>query len=130
MNGGPISWKSRRQDNVSLSTSEAEFVATSLGGKEAIYLRKTLTNFGFPQTKATFLYRDNPACVAMSERPVRRKFSRQMREIECLLYDSHQKGKMMIMIKKTSESQVDSRVAEGKSKEGGGRKMRDLHKDT
>jgi len=29
MNGGPISWKSRRQDNVSLSTSEAEFVEAS-----------------------------------------------------------------------------------------------------
>ena len=51
-------------------------------------------------------------------------------KIECLLYDSHQKGKMMIMITKTSGSQVDSPVAEGKSKEGGGRKMRDLHKDT
>ena len=51
-------------------------------------------------------------------------------KIECLLYDSHQKGKMMIMITKTSGSQVDSPVAEGKSKEGGERKMRDLHKDT
>ena len=51
-------------------------------------------------------------------------------EIECLLYDSHQQGKMMIMITKTSGSRVDSTVAEGKRKEGGGRKMRDLHKDT
>jgi len=39
MNGGPISWKCRRQDNVSLSTSEAEFVAASLVRQEAIYLR-------------------------------------------------------------------------------------------
>ena len=52
------------------------------------------------------------------------------REIECLLYDSHQKGKMIIMIMKTPGSQVDSPVAEGNRKEGGGRKMRDLHKDT
>jgi len=52
------------------------------------------------------------------------------REIECLLYDRHQKGKMMIMILKTSGSQVDSPVAEGNRKEGGGRKRRDLHKDT
>jgi len=53
-----------------------------------------------------------------------------VREIECLLYDHHQKGKMMIMIMKTSGSQVDSPVAEGNRKEGGRRKMRDLHKDT
>jgi len=78
MNGGPISWKSRRQDNVSLSTSEAEFVATSLAGQEAIYLRKTLTDFEVSHTKATFLYEENLACVAMSENPVRRKFSRHI----------------------------------------------------
>jgi len=78
MNGGPISWKSRRQDNVSLSTSEAEFVAASLTGQEAIYLRETLTDFGFSQTKATLLYEDNLACVATSENPVRRKFSRHI----------------------------------------------------
>jgi len=41
-----------------------------------------------------------------------------IREIECLLNDNHQKGKMMIMIMKTSGSQVDSPVAEGKRKEG------------
>ena len=52
------------------------------------------------------------------------------REIECLLNDNHQRGKMMIMIMKTSGSQVDSPVAEGKRKEGGGRKIRDLHRDT
>jgi len=52
------------------------------------------------------------------------------RGIECLLNDNHQKGKMMIMIMKTSGSQVDSPVAEGKRKEGGGRKIRDLHRDT
>jgi len=52
------------------------------------------------------------------------------REIECLLYDSHQKGKMMIMIMKTPGSKVDSPVTEGKRKEGAGRKMTDLHKDT
>ena len=53
-----------------------------------------------------------------------------MRRDRMLLYDSHQKGKMMIMIVKTPESQVVSPVAEGNRKEGGGREMRDLHKDT
>ena len=78
MNGGPISWKSRRQDNVSLSTSEAEFVAASQAGQETIYLRETLTDFGFSQTKATLIYEDNLACIALSENPVRRKISRHI----------------------------------------------------
>jgi len=78
MNGGPISWKSRRQDNVSLSTSEAKFVAASQAGQEALYLRETLKNFGYQQNTATEIYEDNLACVAMSENPVRRKFSRHI----------------------------------------------------
>jgi len=41
-----------------------------------MYLRETLTDFGFSQNKPTLLYKDNLACVAMSENPVRRKFSR------------------------------------------------------
>jgi len=58
-------------------------------------------------------------------------FGGAKREIECLSYDSHQDGKMiMMMIMKTPGSQDDSTVAEGNKKEGGGRKMRDLHKDT
>ena len=53
----------------------AEFVAASQGGQEAIYLQKTLTDFRYSQTKATLLYEDNHACIAMSENPVHRKFS-------------------------------------------------------
>ena len=36
-NGGPISWKSHRQDSVALSTSEAEYMAAS--DKEVVYIR-------------------------------------------------------------------------------------------
>jgi len=52
------------------------------------------------------------------------------REIECLLCDSHQEGTMIIVIMKTPGSQVDSPVAEGNRREGGGTKMRELHIDT
>ena len=89
MNGGPISWKGQRQD---LSTSEAQFVAACQTGQEAIYLRETLTDFGFAPNQATLLYEDNLACVAMSEIPVRPKFSRHddirehyVRELEIVL---------------------------------------------
>jgi len=47
MNSGPIAWNSRRQNNVSLSTSEAEYVEASQAGNEAMYLREKLTDFGY-----------------------------------------------------------------------------------
>jgi len=51
INCAPISWKSRRQDNVSLYTSEAEFVSASQAGQVALYLRETFTDVAYSQTK-------------------------------------------------------------------------------
>ena len=39
-------------------------------------MREILRDFGYAQTAPTHIYEDNLACVAMSENPVRRKFSR------------------------------------------------------
>jgi hypothetical protein len=74
---GEIS-RTQRQDCVSLSTSEAEYVAASQCWQEVVYLREILIDFGFPPTGSTRVYEDNLACVAMSENPVRRKYSRHI----------------------------------------------------
>jgi hypothetical protein len=47
MNGGPISWKSRRQDSVVLSTSETEYMDMSEVDKEIFYLRVILRDVGY-----------------------------------------------------------------------------------
>jgi len=78
MCGGAVSWKSRRQDCVSLSTSEAEYVAASQCGQEVLYLREIMRDFGYAALTPTEVYEDNLACIAMSENPVRRKFSRHI----------------------------------------------------
>lgn len=43
MEGGPISWLSKKQAMVTLSTSEAEYVALSTATQEAIWLRRLLS---------------------------------------------------------------------------------------
>ena len=53
LNGGAISWRSSRQGGVTLSSSEAEFVAASQAGKEVVYLRVLLRVFGYTQKKST-----------------------------------------------------------------------------
>jgi hypothetical protein len=78
LNGGPISWKSRRQDSVTLSTSEAEYMAASLCGQEVVYIRAILRDFGVQQNQPTLVYEDNLACIVMSVNPVLRKHSRHI----------------------------------------------------
>jgi hypothetical protein len=67
-----------RQDSVALSTSEAEYMAASEGGKEVVYIRAILQDFGFTQHGPTDLFEDNLTAVVMSINPVRRKYSRHI----------------------------------------------------
>ncbi len=46
LNGGPVSWCSKRQATVALSSTEAEYVALTLAVKEATWLRLLLTEIG------------------------------------------------------------------------------------
>ncbi len=75
LNGGPVSWKSHRQDSVALSTSEAEYMDASLCGQEVVYIRAVLRDFGVTQTQPTLVYEGNLVCITMSVNPVRRKYS-------------------------------------------------------
>jgi hypothetical protein len=70
MNGGPISWKSVKQKSVSLSTAESEWYAASEAGKELLYLRIIMREFGFPQLGPMYLYEDLRAVIAMAETQV------------------------------------------------------------
>ena len=46
LNGGPISYASRKQAVVALSSTEAEYVALSLAAREATWLRLLFTELG------------------------------------------------------------------------------------
>ena len=78
MNGAPISWKAKRQDCVTLSSAEAEYVAASMCGQEVLYVRSLLLGFGKEQTTPTEIREDNAACIQMSENPVNHEFTRHI----------------------------------------------------
>jgi len=59
-------------------TVSAKFVAADQAAQEVVYLRETLSDFGYQQSTATDIFEDNLECIAMSENPVRRKFSRHI----------------------------------------------------
>ena len=47
--GGAITWKSKKQTVIALSSTEVEYVALSEVGHEAIWLRNLYGELGFPQ---------------------------------------------------------------------------------
>ena len=53
-----ISWKSTKQSTVSISSTEAEYIALSTCAQEALWLRLLLKELGRPQ-RTTIIYNDN-----------------------------------------------------------------------
>jgi hypothetical protein len=62
-NGGPISWQSKLQSVVARSTCEAEYYGAGSATKEALWLRKSLEDFGLPVLVLPF-YTDNQASLS------------------------------------------------------------------
>jgi len=67
--GGTISWSSKQQSVVALSTCEAEYIACTHSARQIIWLRSLFSELGFPQNDATPLYCDNQGTVACSHDP-------------------------------------------------------------
>lgn len=67
MNGGAISWESKRQKVTALSSAESEFYAASACGCEIFYLRSVLSAMGYEQNGPTPVAEDNVACIYMSK---------------------------------------------------------------
>ena len=67
--GGAISWLSKKQAVVALSTSEAEYVALSMAAQEAAWFQKLFADLPMP-TKAIVIKEDNQGAIALARNPV------------------------------------------------------------
>ncbi|KAL0296697.1 UNVERIFIED_CONTAM: Retrovirus-related Pol polyprotein from transposon TNT 1-94 [Sesamum radiatum] len=67
--GACISWKSQLQNIVALSTTEAEYIATTEAFKEAIWLKGILTEIGFLNKKVT-IFSDSQSSIQLCKNPV------------------------------------------------------------
>jgi hypothetical protein len=67
-----ISWSSKLQATVALSTCEAEYIGQTNAAKEAIWLRRLLDEIQ-PKTanqpRATIIYCDNQGAIALAKNP-------------------------------------------------------------
>ena len=69
MGGGAIDWRSWLQPFVTLSTTEAEFVAAVEAGKEIKWTRSVLQEFGYPVDRSSTLFIDNQSALTVSKNP-------------------------------------------------------------
>lgn len=69
LGSGAISWSSKKQDTVALSSLEAEYMAATSAGCQAVWLRKLLVDLQQEQIGPTEIWCDNKAAIAMTKNP-------------------------------------------------------------
>ena len=68
--GAAITWMSRKQDTVALSTVEAEYTAMSEACKDGVWLRGLLKEIGIEQPSPTVIHCDSTGAVALARNPI------------------------------------------------------------
>ncbi|GKA68228.1 putative RNA-directed DNA polymerase [Tanacetum coccineum] len=68
--GNLVTWRSKKQKVVALSSAEAEFRGIARGITEVLWIRKLLTEIGYPPQEPSKVMSDNKAAIQISENPV------------------------------------------------------------
>jgi Reverse transcriptase (RNA-dependent DNA polymerase) len=66
---GAVSWSSKLQSLVALSTTEAEFIAAVEAGKEIMWMRNLLQELGFPVSQPSTFHIDNQSALSVAKNP-------------------------------------------------------------
>ena len=70
MNGGAVSWISKKQPTTALSTAEAEYVAAAVVAQEILWIKSFMKEIGQPIEQPIKIMEDNQACIAITENPI------------------------------------------------------------
>ncbi|GJP86258.1 hypothetical protein CLOP_g16302 [Closterium sp. NIES-67] len=67
LGGGAVSWRSKKQNEVGLSSCETEYMALHHGAKEVVWLRRLLEELGVGQEEPTLVFCDNESAVKLAK---------------------------------------------------------------
>lgn len=68
--GAAVVWRSKRQEIVAASTTEAEYIALAEAAKEAVWIRHLLRDLGVKQDLPIDIYEDNRAALLLAKNPI------------------------------------------------------------
>lgn len=67
LHSGAVSWSTKWQEIISLSTRESEYIAATYASKEALWLRSLITQLFDTTLTATTLFSDNQSAIALTK---------------------------------------------------------------
>jgi hypothetical protein len=102
-----ISWQSRKQSSIALSTTKVEYIAACSARCEAISLRKLLIGLFDLEMEAITILCDNQSCIKMTENPVFHDRSKHIEIHYHYIRDMVQRGALKLLYVSTDEHVAD-----------------------
>jgi hypothetical protein len=103
----PISWSSKLQPTVSMSTCEAEYTAIAAAGREAIWIMNVLKDMGFQGVEPMTIYTDSESAIKLS---INQQFHARTKHIDVQSHwirEAIANGKIRLEYKRTSDMLAD-----------------------
>ena len=112
-----ISWGSRKQSSIALSSCEAEIVALSEASKESVYLSRFLTELGFGSRQTPRLATDNSGARDLSYNPEHHEKVKHVERRHFYIRELVENEQLVVPYVKTSDNLADffTKPLDGKS---------------
>lgn len=104
---GIVTWSSQLQKHVTLSTTESEYVAAAAAAKEAMWLRKLVSNIEGTSLNTTTLYVDNQSAIKLARNPEFHKRSKHIDVRYHYLRERVSEGDIHVMYVPTETQRAD-----------------------
>lgn len=107
LGSGAISWCSKKQPTVTLSSTEAEYRAAAKATCEAIWLRRLLGDVQITQVDPTVIYCDSQSCIQLAKNPVYHARTKHIEVDQHFLREKIQSGEIQLTYCDTNDQAAD-----------------------
>jgi hypothetical protein len=101
-----VSWASKKQNSIALSTAEAEYIVVGHCCAQLLWMRQTLRDYGYKLSKVPLLC-DNESAIRMVDNPVEHSRTKHIDIRYHFLRDHQQKGDIEIAYVNTDNQLAD-----------------------
>jgi hypothetical protein len=107
LNGDPISWSSKKQRTVALSTCEAELLAKAAAIQEVLWLRGLAKELGLHTQTGSTVHGDNQSAIAVAKNGVRSDRTKHVDIKYHFVTEAVENGEVLLKWVSTHEQQAD-----------------------
>src|SRR5579862_2258849 len=102
-----VAWHIKKQDSVSLSTTEAEYIAAATCYTQVLWMRQMLSDLGVPTMDPTPILCDNTSAIHISKNPVQHSRTKHVAIRYHFLKDKVADGEVKLEYISTTEQVAD-----------------------